>query len=142
VAMALLYGGLVAPPAAQAGGAGSLATNFVGRFYFNPTTLQGFVVGYLPDIAGVAGPLFNGGPSEATAYFTFRSDVFQFTELPTNGDLQLFLLSAGTYAIYFNPHRAVQKTRGPVFGVHQLHQPYHRRRPGFDTPLHLQWLQL
>jgi hypothetical protein len=103
VAMTLLYGGLVAPPAAQAGGAGSLATNFVGRFYFNPTTLQGFVVGYLPDVAGVAGPLFNGGPSEATAYFTFRSDVFQFTELPTNGDLQLFLLSAGTYAIYFNP---------------------------------------
>jgi hypothetical protein len=45
VAMTLLYGGLVAPPAAQAGGAGSLATNFVGRSYFNPTTLQGFVVG-------------------------------------------------------------------------------------------------
>lgn len=102
VAMTLLYGGLVAPPAAQAGGAGSLATNFVGRFYFDPTTLQGFVVGYLPDIAGIAGPLFNGPPDVGTAYFTFRSNVFQFTQLPTNGDLQLFLLSPGTYAIYFN----------------------------------------
>ena len=98
----MLSGGFTAPLEAQAAGAGSLATNFVGRFYFNPETLQGFVAGYLPDIAGIAGPLFNGPPSEETAYFTFRSNVFQFTQLPTNGDLQLFLLSAGTYAIYFN----------------------------------------
>jgi hypothetical protein len=100
--LALLFGGLAAPPAAQAAGPGGLATNFVGRFYFNPDTLQGFVVGYLPDIVGIAGPLFNGPPSEGTAYFTFRSNVFQFTPLPSNGDLQLFLLSAGTYAIYYN----------------------------------------
>jgi len=102
LALALFFGGLAAPPEVQAAGAGSLATNFVGRFYFNPTTLQGFVVGYLPDIAGIAGPLFDGPPGEGTAYFTFRSNVFQFTQLPTNGDLQLFLLSPGTYAIYFN----------------------------------------
>lgn len=102
LALAPLCGGLSAPREAQAGGAGSLATNFVGRFYFNPNTLQGFVAGYLPDIAGIAGPLFDGSPGEGTAYFTFRSNVFQFTQLPTNGDLQLFLLSAGTYAIYFN----------------------------------------
>jgi len=102
LAPALFFGGLVAPPEAEAAGAGGLATNFVGRFYFNPDTLQGFVVGYLPDIVGIAGPLFNGPPSEGTAYFTYRSNVFQFTVLPTNGDLQLFLLSAGTYAIYYN----------------------------------------
>ena len=102
LALALFFGGLAAPPEAQAAGAGSLATNFVGRFYFSPTTLQGFVVGYLPDIAGIAGPLFDGPPGEGTAYFTFRSNVFQFTQLPTNGDLQLFLLSPGAYAIYFN----------------------------------------
>ena len=102
LALALLCGGLTAPREAQAGGAGSLATNFVGRFYFNPNTLQGFVAGYLPDIAGISGPLFDGSPGEGTAYFTFRSNVFQFTQLPTNGDLQLFLLSPGTYAIYFN----------------------------------------
>jgi hypothetical protein len=102
LALTLLHGGLTAPRGAQAGGAGSLATNFVGRFYFDPNTFNGFVVGYLPDIAGVAGPLFNGPPGEGTAYFTFRSNMFQFTQLPTNGDLQLFLLSAGAYAIYFN----------------------------------------
>ena len=100
--LTVLYGGLAASRETQAGGAGSLATNFVGRFYFDPNTFSGFVVGYLPDIAGVAGPLFNGSPGEGTAYFTFRSNVFQFTQLPTNGDLQLFLLSPGTYAIYFN----------------------------------------
>jgi hypothetical protein len=102
LALTLLCGGLTAPREAQAGGAGSLATNFVGRFYFNPNTLQGFVAGYLPDIAGITGPLFDGSAGEGTAYFTFRSNVFQFTQLPTNGDLQLFLLSAGPYAIYFN----------------------------------------
>jgi hypothetical protein len=102
LALTLLCGSLLVPREAQAGGAGSLATNFVGRFYFNDKTLQGFVVGYLPDIAGVAGPLFDGPPGEGTAFFTYRSNVFQFTQLPTNGDLQLSLLSAGTYAIYFN----------------------------------------
>jgi len=100
--LTLLCGGLTAPREAQAGCAGSLATNFVGRFYFDPTTFQGFVVGYLPDITGIAGPLFNGPPDVGTAYFTFRSNVFQFTQLPKNGDLQLSLLSPGTYAIYFN----------------------------------------
>jgi hypothetical protein len=102
LALTLLCGGVTAPREALAGGAGSLATNFVGRFYFNPNTLQGFVAGYLPDIAGITGPMFDGSPGEGTAYFTFRSNAFQFTPLPTNGDLQLSLLSAGTYAIYFN----------------------------------------
>jgi len=102
LALMLLCGSLGTPREAQAGGASSLATNFVGRFYFNPSTLQGFVVGYLPDIARISGPLFDGPPGEGTALFTFRSNVFQFTQLPTNGDLQLFLLSPGTYAIYFN----------------------------------------
>jgi len=100
--LTLICGDLTASREAQAGGAGSLATNFVGRFYFDPQALQGFVVGYLPDIAGIVEPMFDGPPGEGTAYFTYRSNVFQFTQLPTNGDLQLFLLSAGTYAIYFN----------------------------------------
>ena len=94
--LTLICGDLTASREAQAGGAGSLATNFVGRFYFDPQALQGFVVGYLPDIAGIVEPMFDGPPGEGTAYFTYRSNVFQFTQLPTNGDLQLFLLSAGT----------------------------------------------
>jgi hypothetical protein len=102
LALMLVCGGFLVPREAQSGGAGSLATNFIGRFYFNPTTGQGFVAGYLSDIAGIAGPLFNDPPGEGTAFFTFRSNVFQLKPLPTNGDLQLSLLSAGTYAIYFN----------------------------------------
>ena len=37
-----------------------------------------------------------------TAYFTFRSAVIPFTQLPANGDLLPFVLSAGTLSIYFN----------------------------------------
>ena len=117
--LALLCGSLTASREAQAGGAGSLATNFVGQFYFNPTTLQGFVAGYLTDIAGIGGPLFDGAPGEGTAYFTFRSNVFQFTPLPTNGDLQLFLLSAGTYAIYFNAQPIGDRSNPDTFSSGQ-----------------------
>src|SRR6516165_8289087 len=88
--LTLFFGGLVAPPGAQAAGPdgaqavgpGGLAADFVGRLYLNPDTLQGFVVGYLPDIVGIAGPFFNGSPGEGTAFFTFRSNVFQTTALP------------------------------------------------------------
>ena len=45
----------------------------------------------------------NGPPSERTAFFTFRSDVFTLNALPANGDLALFLVSAGKFNIFFNP---------------------------------------
>jgi hypothetical protein len=51
----------------------------------------------------MSAPLFNGPPSERTAFFTFRSDVFALNALPANGDLLLFLVSAGKFNIFFNP---------------------------------------
>jgi hypothetical protein len=88
--------------AAESTGAGGLACNFVGRAYFDPATGQIQAAGYFTDITGITGPVFSGAPSEQSAFFTFRSDVFQLTPLPENGDLQLALGAPGNYAIYFN----------------------------------------
>ena len=102
LALGTLLASLLSAEAALPVPSAAVACYFVGRGFLNPSSGQGEIVGYFTDITGIAGPLFNGPPSEGTAYFTYRSNVFQFTVLPTNGDLQLFLLSAGTYAIYYN----------------------------------------
>jgi hypothetical protein len=77
----------------------------VGRAYLNSSG-QGEVVGYFTDITGIGASdtLFSkkGPPSEVTAFFTFRSDVFSLKPLPTNGDIGLDLVSAGTFDIYHN----------------------------------------
>jgi hypothetical protein len=65
---------------------------------------QGQVAGYFTDIKGISGSLFNGSPSEATAFFTFRSDVFSVMPLPANGDVGLLLVSGGSFSIYYNPN--------------------------------------
>ena len=104
VALALLAGGLANTVEAQPTGAGGLVAHYVARIYINPATGQAQCVGYFTNIAGITAPLFSGKPGEETAYFTFRSDVFQLSPLPANGDqiLQPDLFSAGSYAIYFN----------------------------------------
>ena len=69
----------------------------VGRFYLNPTTGQAVYAGYLVHLNPISNSgvsLFNGSPSESTAYFTFSTDVIQLTPLPNNNDLSLFLISA------------------------------------------------
>ena len=105
--LAVLVGGLLSPAEAQKTPSSAVACNFVGRFYLNPISLQGEVVGYFTNIRGIfdgmSTPLFNGTPSERTAFFTFRSDVFSLNALPANGDLELFLVSAGQFNIFFNP---------------------------------------
>jgi hypothetical protein len=80
----------------------AVACYFVGRAFLNAIG-QGEVVGYFTNINGIPDPLFNGDPSENTAFFTFRSDVFSLTPLPSNGDVALDLVSAGTFDIYYNP---------------------------------------
>jgi hypothetical protein len=80
----------------------AVACYFVGRAFLN-TNGQGEVVGYFTNINGIPDALFNGDPSEQTAFFTFRSDVFSLTPLPTNGDLGLDLVSAGAFNVYYNP---------------------------------------
>lgn len=103
VALALLASGLANTVEAQPTGAGGLVAHYVARIYIDPATGQAQCVGYFTNIAGITASLFNGTPGEETAYFTFRSDVFQLSPLPANGDLQPDLFTAGSYAIYFNP---------------------------------------
>lgn len=74
----------------------------VGRVYLNPNTGQAVWAGYLVHINGINSSLFNGSPSEATAYFTFSTDVLSLTPMPNNGDMALSLVSAGTFNVYYN----------------------------------------
>lgn len=74
----------------------------VGRIYLNPNTGKAVYAGYVVHLNGVTSSLFNGSPSEATAYFTFSTDVLQLTPMPNNGDMALSLVSAGTFNVYYN----------------------------------------
>jgi hypothetical protein len=110
-ALTTLLGGFCSPAEAQQKPwaeakqipAAAVACYFVGRAFLNASG-QGQVVGYFTDIneLGAADSLFNGSPSERTAFFTFRSNVFSLTPLPLNGDIGLDLVSAGTFDIYYN----------------------------------------
>jgi len=60
------------------------------------------VAGYITDIPGITDSLFNGSPSENTAFLTFRSDLVTLTPVAPNGVVNLEQASAGTFNIYFN----------------------------------------
>jgi hypothetical protein len=86
--------------------AGAVSCHFSGRAYQTFDTSgqgAGEVAGYFTDIEGISDPLFNGPPSEKTAFLTFRSNQFTLTPLGQNGSIQLYRVSAGTFNIYFNP---------------------------------------
>jgi hypothetical protein len=98
----------VAPPVwaeAQPIPSSAVACYFVARAYLNPVNGQGEVVGYFTDINGIGASdaLFRGSPSEGTAFFTLRSDVFSLAPLPSNGTFTLDLISAGEFNIYHTP---------------------------------------
>jgi len=82
----------------------AVACYLVGRVYFDSAG-NAQVAGYFSDINGIGASdtLFNGTPGESTAFFTFRSDPLTFKSL-SNGDITLFLGSAGRYDIYYNPN--------------------------------------
>jgi hypothetical protein len=80
---------------------GGIVDNYVGHVYINPATGMGEVAGYFSSIAGIENP-FQGAPSEATAYFTYRSEPLTFTALPADVDTAATLLNAGKWHIYFN----------------------------------------
>jgi hypothetical protein len=84
---------------------GTIVYNYVGRIYIDPTTGTGQVAGYFSSIAGIDNP-FLGSPSEATAFFTYRSDTLQFKTLPNDVDTGITLLDAGKWHIYYNPNPA------------------------------------
>ena len=74
----------------------------VGRIYLNPDTGKAVYAGCVVHLDGVNSSLFNRSPSEATAYFTFSTDVFTLTPMPNDGDVALDLVSAGTFSVYYN----------------------------------------
>jgi len=93
--------GTVAPSQAQVPAA-QVVWQHVGRIYLDPNTGKAVYAGYLVHLNGLPSSLFNGAPSEATAHFTFSTDVLQLTPLPSNGDVALTLVSAGTFNVYYN----------------------------------------
>jgi hypothetical protein len=74
----------------------------VGRLYLDPNTGKAVYAGYLVHMYGITSSLFNGSPSESTAYFTFSTDVLSLTPMPSNGNMALSLVSAGTFNVYYN----------------------------------------
>lgn len=84
---------------------GGVVYNYAGHVYINPVTGIGEVAGYFSSIAGTDNP-FQGAPSEATAYFTYRSDPLTFIALPADVDTAMTLLNAGKWHIYFNSNPA------------------------------------
>jgi hypothetical protein len=84
---------------------GGVVYNYAGHVYIDPATGMGEVAGYFSSIAGIENA-FQGAPSEATAYFTYRSDPLTFTALPADVDTAMTLLNAGSWHIYFNSNPA------------------------------------
>jgi hypothetical protein len=83
----------------------AVACYLVGRAHLNLNpdgTGQVQDFGYFTGITGISGSLFNGAPSESTAFFTYRTDVLSMTPVRSNGDIALGLGSAGTFDIYYN----------------------------------------
>jgi hypothetical protein len=73
------------------------------RGFINPDTGSAQVAGYFLFVEGAPGPFFSGNPSEATAFFTFRSDTLSLTPPIANGpDVSATLFSPGTFTVYFN----------------------------------------
>src|SRR5215469_11914919 len=100
-ALTIALFGIVAPSQAQVPAA-QVVWQHVGRVYVNPNTGKAVYTGYLVHVNGLPSSLFNGAPSEATAYFTFSTDVLSLTPLHNNGDVALTLVSAGTFNVYYN----------------------------------------
>ena len=106
----LVIATLLAPGAPQAQSQnrlsiGTIVYNYVGRIYIDPATGSGQVAGYFTSIAGID-KAFLGAPSEATAFFTYRSEPLHFQTVPNDVDTSITLLDAGKWHIYYNPNPA------------------------------------
>jgi hypothetical protein len=94
-------------PAAQTTG-GTVVAHEIGQAAIDASG-NAQLIGYFPYIASLPSPFFSGPPSEATAYFTFRSPLFQL-QVVTNGSIMhVFPVTpAGssatsvTYNVYYN----------------------------------------
>jgi hypothetical protein len=95
----------MAPNKSNQSPAGSVVWYVVGRVLIDEKGM-GQETGYFVYLGNVPDPLFSTDPhSEATAYFTVRSDPFQIQNIH-NGDLTATMLSVGEFKIYYNasPH--------------------------------------
>jgi hypothetical protein len=81
---------------------GRVVWQHVGRVYVDPSNGKFVYAGYLVHLDPIDVSLFSGSPSESTAYFTFSTGVAQLTPIPSNGDVALDLVSAGTFSVYYN----------------------------------------
>jgi hypothetical protein len=133
----LLLGGFARLEAQEEIPAAQVVWQHVGRFYLNPSTGKAVYAGYVVHINGLPNPLFNGAPSEATAYFTFSTDVISLTPMPNNNDLSLYLVSAGTFSVYYNPSPAGDWSDPNTFSSGQLIATFARDESLFPdfTPL-------
>jgi len=84
---------------------GAVEAQVVGRLIVDSTG-SALLIGYYPYISGLPANLFAGAPSEATAYFTFRSSTFTLALLQNGNILHLLSTpSAGAtnvMSVYFN----------------------------------------
>ncbi|HEY4050969.1 MAG TPA: hypothetical protein VGM27_29245 [Acidobacteriaceae bacterium] len=103
----------------------------VGRIYLNPNTGKAVYAGYVVHLNGISSSLFNGSPSEATAFFTFSTDVLQLTPLPANGDVALDLVSAGTFSVYYNTSPNGDWTNPATFSSGKLIATFARKESLF-----------
>jgi hypothetical protein len=110
---------------------GRIVWQHVGRVFVNPTTGQFVYVGYLVHIDPIDGSLFNGSPSESTAYFTFSNDVAQLTPLANNNDVALDLVSAGTFSVYYNATPGADWSNPASFSSGKLIATFHRNESLF-----------
>ena len=113
---------------------GRTAWHHVGRVFLNPNTGQFVYVGYLVGIDPINGSLFDGPPSENTAYFTFSTGVAnpaQLTPLPNNNDVALDLVSAGTFNVYYNATPAADWSDPASFSSGKLIATFHRKESLF-----------
>ena len=138
LALAVVFGGWQCPARAQGSmpnaaqktqqtPTGRIVWDHVGRVFLNPSTFQFVYVGYLVDIDPFDGSLFNGSPSESTAYFTFSTDLAQLTPLPNNNDAVLDLVSAGTFSVYYNSTPGADWTDPASFSRGKRIATFHRK---------------
>jgi hypothetical protein len=112
--------------------AGKIVWHHVGRVFLNPNTGQFVYVGYLVHIDPIGGSLFNGSPSESTAYFTFSTDLAQLTPLPNNNDVALSLVSAGTFNVYYNATPGADWSDPASFSRGKRIATFHRNESVFE----------
>ena len=90
------------------------------------------LIGYYPFLAELPSSLFSGTPSEATAYFTFRTSSFQAEIVPNGNIVYLFSIPANgatnILSVYLNSHPNQDFQNPDSFSSGQLVAQYQTER--------------